>query len=110
VLHTDRSMEQSGLELIQIISTLPVSTDSDKYSRPKSGDSNMLPAFMRLANISKNNKSVKFDQILYILRAFLVNCSPHKLFLNKLQSTEHFFSGMWPSHKFEFQTLDRYLY
>ena len=37
-------------------------------------------ALVRPANTSKNNKNIKFDQIKLILRAFLVNCGPKKLF------------------------------
>jgi hypothetical protein len=39
-----------------------------------------------------------------ILRAFLVFCGPQKPFSCKLPA-EHFFSRMWPSNQFEFETL-----
>jgi hypothetical protein len=52
----------------------------------------------------KNDKSIKFDQIKLILRAFLVNFGPQKLFSYKLRPAEHFFSRMWPSDQFEFET------
>ncbi len=61
-------------------------------------------ASVRPANNSKNDKSIKFDQILLILRAFLVNCGPQKLFSYKLRPVEHSFSRMWPSDQFEFET------
>ncbi len=48
-------------------------------------------AFVRPANTSKNDKSVKFDQIWLILRAFLVNCGPQKLSSYEQRPTEHFF-------------------
>jgi hypothetical protein len=53
---------------------------------------------------SKNDKSIKFDQIKLILRAFLVFCGPQQLFSYTLWSAEHFFSRMWPSNQFEFET------
>jgi hypothetical protein len=61
-------------------------------------------AFVRPANTSKNEKSIKFDQIYLILRAFLVFCGPQKLFSYKLRHAEHFSSSIWPSNQFEFET------
>ncbi len=37
--------------------------------------------FVRPANIPKNYKTINFVQIYLILRAFLENCGPQKLFL-----------------------------
>ncbi len=64
-----------------------------------------LDAFVRPANISKIGKIISFDQIKLILSAFLVICGPQKL-VSKLRPAEHFFCGMWPSDKFEFETPD----
>ncbi len=61
-------------------------------------------AFVRPASISKTENIVNFDQIQLILRAFLVNCGPQELFSDKLRPAKHCFFGMWPSHKFEFET------
>ncbi len=52
----------------------------------------------------KNAKSIMFDQIKPIFRAFLVYCGPQKLFSYKLRPAEHFISRMWPSYQFEFET------
>jgi hypothetical protein len=62
-------------------------------------------ALVRPANTSKHDKSLKFDQIKLYLRAFLAFCGPQKLFSYKLGPAEHFFSRMWPSNQFEFETL-----
>jgi hypothetical protein len=58
-------------------------------------------AFLRPVNISK---SKIFDLINVILRTFLVNCGPQKLFSSKLWPAEPSFFGMFPSNKFEFVT------
>ncbi len=58
------------------------------------------------SNIPKDDKIKNFDQILFILRAFLVNCVPQKFLSNKLWPAENFFFRMWPSDKFEFKTPD----
>ncbi len=47
-------------------------------------------AFARPANMSKTDKIQNFDQIWPILRAFLINCGPQKIFSIKLWPTEHF--------------------
>ncbi len=53
-------------------------------------------AFVRLANIPKNDKIINFNQIHIILKAFLVNCRQQKFFFSKkLRPVEHF--GIWPS-------------
>jgi hypothetical protein len=52
----------------------------------------------------KNWEYCKFWSNLAYLRAFLVNCGPQELFTDKLRPAKHFFFGMWPSHKFEFET------
>ncbi len=59
---------------------------------------------MRAANIPKIEKIISFVQIKLILSAFLVICGPEKLVSNKLRPAEHFFCGLWPSDKFEFET------
>jgi hypothetical protein len=74
--------------------------DQDSQSR---GPPDVL---VRPANTSKNDKSIKFDQIRLIFRGFLVYCGPQKLFSYKLRPAEHFFSRMWPSDQFEFETPD----
>ncbi len=61
-------------------------------------------AFVRPRNTSKNAKSIMFDQIKLILRAFLVYCGPQKLFSYKLRPADHSISRMWPSDQFEFET------
>jgi hypothetical protein len=66
-------------------------------------------AFARPANVSKTDKIIKVDTILLMMRAFLVNCGPQKLFFNKQQPTEHFFFVMWPSYEYEFETPALYI-
>ncbi len=61
-------------------------------------------AFVRPANTSKNAKSIKFDKIQLIFRAFPVYCGPQKLFPCKLRPAEHCFARIWPSNQFEFET------
>ncbi len=61
-------------------------------------------AFVRPANIPKDDKIIVVDQILLILRSFLVNCRQQKLIFLKMRPEELFFFGMWPSDKFEFET------
>jgi hypothetical protein len=63
-----------------------------------------LDAFAQPWNISINDKSIKFDQILLIFRAFPVNCGSQKIFNYEVRPAEHFLSGKWPFDKFQFET------
>ncbi len=63
-----------------------------------------LDAFVRPANTSKNDKSIKLNLIQLTLRAFLVNCCPQNLFSYKLRRSGHFSTRIWPSDQFEFET------
>ncbi len=63
--------------------SLPIEDTLEQGSQTRGPRASCGPpdAFVRPANTSKNDKSIKLDQILLFLRAFFVKCGPQKLFL-----------------------------
>ncbi len=89
-----------------IESEFPICNDLEQGSQTRGPPD----AFVRPAITLKNDKSIKFDQIYLILTAFLVNCGLEKLVSFKLRPAKHFFSKMWFSDQFEFETPDLELF
>jgi hypothetical protein len=56
--------------------------------------------------VNTSKTDTEFRSNLTYLRAFLVNSNLQKLFSNKLPPAEHFFFGIWPSNKSDFETPD----